>query len=257
VVASNLKAFAVSLVRELTLTRRRLVFFYDIGTLLVLLILAVLYARHKDATCLKAWIRPEYRLFVHCMWLGALGGVSISLKGVYDNAGDPPWSNRFNLWHLGRPFSGAVTGLVTVLIFSFMTQGGGALNRPVVYLAAFILGTQEARFFTFLAEIGRIIVQVPPSLKPPTLRITAVQPNQGPSGTAVIVAGQAFEQGAVVKLGGEKLGQQVVAPDGVSIAGIVPKLGKTPPWLADVTVYNPNSGATAILSDGFKYAGDA
>jgi hypothetical protein len=248
------KATIVLRIGELWATRRRLDFFYDILVLLLLLVVAVLYVEFKGDARVKDWIPYEYTVFVHSMWLGSLGGVIISLKGVYGNACDPPWSNCYNLWHLGRPFSGAVTGLVTVLIFLFITQGTG-FNRPVVYLAAFILGTQEARFFTFLFEIGRIIVQVPPSLKPPAgLRVTAVEPAVGPPGTLVILAGQGLERNAVVKLGGMALDKPVVSPDGSSAAGTVPKLGGAT-RAVDVTVLNP-SGSSVVLPDRFRYTGD-
>src|SRR5262245_23870271 len=151
---------------ELWATRRRLVFSYDLAVLLLLLAVAVIYFQFRGLPTKDGLLSEHYRVFLHSMWLGSLGGVIISLKGVYDNAGDPPWNNCYNLWHLGRPFSGAITGLVTVLIFVFLSQGG-SVSRPAVYMAAFILGTQEARFFNFLFEIGRIVVQVPPTLKPP------------------------------------------------------------------------------------------
>src|SRR5262249_38179913 len=135
-------------ITALWVTRRRLVFSYDIAILLLLLITAAFYVNDVKV---HGWISDNYRIFANAMWLGALGGVIISLKGVYDNAGNPPWSDYYNLWHLGRPFSGAATGLITVLIFIALNPGA-APNRPVIYIAALILGTQEARFFTFLSE---------------------------------------------------------------------------------------------------------
>jgi len=233
--------------------RRRFVFVYDILVLVVLLAVGVLYVHFKDHELVKAWITDGYRVFAHCMWLGALGGVVISLKGVYDHARNPPWDHGYNLWHFGRPFNGAITGLITVLIFVFFAQNG-QFNRPVVYLAAFILGTQEMRFFAFLAEIGRIIVQVPPSAKPPSgLRVIAIDPSQGGPGTQLIVVGQGFEQGAKVKLGGMELEKPVVSADGSAVTGVVPKLeGAT--RMVDVTVHNPG-GSSVVLPDKFKYVG--
>ena len=247
--------------RELWATRRRLVFTYDLLVLGLLLLVGILYLEFRDYvfehqifrhSASSAQLIPEkYRVFANCMWLGAIGGVVISLKGVYDNACEPPWSNCYNLWHLGRPFSGAVTGVMAVFIFLFLTQNAG-FSRPAVYLAAFILGTQEARFFTFLFEIGRIIVQVPPSLKEATgLRVTAIEPAEGGENTVVVLAGQGFERGVNVKVGGVQLTNQVAAPDGTSVAGAIPRLeGQT--RLVDVTVLNP-SGSSAILPNKFKF----
>jgi hypothetical protein len=233
--------------------RRRFIFIYDILVLLVLLALAVLYVRFRSHEFVQAWITDRYRVFAHCMWLGAIGGVVISLKGVYDHARDPPWDHGYNLWHFGRPFNGAITGLITVLIFVFFAQNG-QFNHPVVYLAAFILGTQEMRFFAFLAEIGRIIVQVPPSVKAPSgLRVAAIDPSEGRAGTQLIVAGQGFEQGAKVKLGGIELEKPLVSADGRAVSGVVPKLeGAT--RMVDVTVHNPG-GSSLVVPDKFKYVG--
>jgi hypothetical protein len=236
---------------QLWSTRRRLVFSYDIFVLFALLLIAFLYMEFRDETKVKPWFPEPYRVFAHAMWLGSLGGIVVSLKGVYENACEPPWSNCYNLWHLGRPFSGAVTGLMTVFIFLFLTQNSG-FSRPAVYLAAFILGTQEARFFTFLFEIGRILVQVPPSLKEvPGLRVTAVEPSEGPAGTVVILAGQGLERTVSVRLGGVALANAVVAPEGGSVAGTVPDLGgKT--RMVDLTVLNP-SGGSIVMESKFKF----
>ena len=59
----------------------------------------------------------KYKLLFNCMWFGALGGVTISLKGIYDHGvATDPWKNDYNLWHLGRPASGAVAGLISGLL---------------------------------------------------------------------------------------------------------------------------------------------
>jgi hypothetical protein len=87
----------------------------------------------------------RFPLAFHCVWFGALGGVIISLKGVYDHAvgRDAAWDNRFDLWHFGRPVSGAVTGLVTYVLLCALNQSGTP-NQTVLYAAAFVLGTQES-----------------------------------------------------------------------------------------------------------------
>ena len=88
---------------------------------------------------------------VRCMWFGALGGLVISLKGVYDhhcNRGD--WDDGFLLWHLGRPISGALTGLITLVLL--LAINPNEPNEPVAYAIAFIFGTQERRFFNFLSS---------------------------------------------------------------------------------------------------------
>jgi hypothetical protein len=126
-------------------------------------------------------------------------------------------------------------------------------------MIAFILGTQEARFFTFLSELARIFVQVPPNLpsqfKPPAFRIGAVLPAEGKAGSWVMVSGQGFETGAIVKLGTMKLEGPQISPDGVAAGGIVPKLGLPKDTKVDVIVVNPG-GASVVVLEKFKYLGD-
>jgi len=126
-------------------------------------------------------------------------------------------------------------------------------------MIAFILGTQEARFFTFLSELARIFVQVPPNLpsqfKPPALRISAVLPAEGKAGTWVMISGQGFETGATVKVGPTKLDSLQISPDGVAAAGAVAKLGLAKDSKLDVAVINPG-GASVVALEKFKYLGD-
>ena len=100
---------------EITLTRRRMIFFYDVAWIAALLVAAVFLLQANNCTdaqsgngCVvallktycKLWIK--YKVFFNCMWMGAMGGLTISLKGIYDhgNASDP-WKNDYNLWHIG------------------------------------------------------------------------------------------------------------------------------------------------------------
>jgi len=234
-----------SYITELWSTRRRLVFSYDVIVLVVLFVIGAVYLKNEYIH--DNLVGETYRIFANAMWLGAFGGVIISLKGVYEHGGT--WSHNFNLWHLGRAFSGAATGLITALIFIALNPSA-APNRPVIYIAALVLGTQEARFFTFLAEIGRIFVQVPDTLKPTGVQLTKVNPKEGTEGTPVVVTGQGFEPNVVVKLGGVKLNGIAAAADGNSVAGTVPKLSK---GFFDVTAFNPSAQTSAILPDCFEY----
>ncbi len=88
------------------------------------------------------------------MWMGAIGGVTISLKGVYDH-GSPsnPWSDAYNLWHIGRPLSGAIAGLITAVLFMLVVSPE-KLSPLVLYGVAFIFGTQDRAFFDFLSTFA-------------------------------------------------------------------------------------------------------
>lgn|GEM_PF-6394811 len=97
-----------------------------------------------DAFC-TLWLR--YKLLFNCMWFGALGGITISLKGVYDHGSSTsPWKNDYNLWHIGRPASGAVAGLIAGLLL-YLIIPTEKVSPVIVYGMAFIFGTQDRAFF--------------------------------------------------------------------------------------------------------------
>ena len=111
----------------------------------------MLYFAHPDFFPFKQGDDQQldiYKLAVESMWFGCLGGVIISLKGIYDHSyhGDA-WDPAYNLWHLGRPISGAIAGLMTVVLLSVVDKNG--LSKPAVYAAAFIFGNKELKIFQF------------------------------------------------------------------------------------------------------------
>ncbi len=84
-------------------------------------------------------------------WWGALGGVTISLTGIFRNAGN--WQPRYELWHIARPFLGAVVGSVAYLIFIVIIRSTGtipssrsAASGAVFDLVAFLVGYREEVF---------------------------------------------------------------------------------------------------------------
>ncbi len=226
----------------------RLIFLYNLAGIAVLVVLAVWFI---DGTIFPAWIPDRYRLPVHCAWFGGPGGIVISLKGVYDHASTTapnPWSNRFNLWHLGRPVSGAITGLVTFLLMLAINPNGN-LSPPVVYAAAFVLGTQERRFFNFLYEVGRLILQVPNEPADAALGVTDVQPTQGHEHDVLVVRGTGFADGLAVRLDGNPLTNVVVSSDGTVAAGVVPHHA---PGSVSMTVVGPD-GKSIVRDAAFTY----
>ena len=56
------------------------------------------------------------------MWFGALGAVTIGLYGTFFHNRD--WDASYNFWHLARPFTGAVLGLIGYLIFTAVIRRG-------------------------------------------------------------------------------------------------------------------------------------
>jgi hypothetical protein len=144
---------------------RRAIFFYELLFLVALIAVAILYFKSNEV---HSWIPKELQgLALYTAWFGMLGAIAISLKGVYDWAPtEELWSGRWPLWYIGRPFSGLIVGIMTYASFRAIYPKGTP-SVPTFEAAAFILGTQERRFFLFLSEVGKLIVHVPDSDKQP------------------------------------------------------------------------------------------
>jgi hypothetical protein len=231
------------------------VFIYDLVVVAVLLVLAFYYVKTADHYWLAAPTGTGDKqeisyveLSLRAMWFGALGGIVISLKGVYDHCCDnDAWDRCFELWHLGRPVSGALTGLIT-LVLLLATNPKGTPSEPIVYAIAFIFGTQESRFFNFLFEVAALVVRVPNDTKDTALKAGDIQPSSGTAGAAVLISGNGFSQGATVTIGNAALANAVVSKDGKSIVGIVPAGSGA----VDVTVTNAD-GKRVVLAGKFTY----
>lgn len=141
---------------------RRWLFIYEVLVLIALLSVAYVYI--KTNAFHGGIPRTLQGPILYCAWFGALGAVTISLKGIYDHPplnekGEGNWGGKWPLWYIGRPFSGIVAGLMTLVLFTAVSSGHP--TTAVVEAAAFILGLQERRFFMFLSEVAKVIVAVP------------------------------------------------------------------------------------------------
>jgi len=229
---------------------RTKIFIYDVVVIAVLLAIGVLYFKRPD------WFdiggeHASVNLSIHCIWFGAMGGIIISLKGVYDHAsGGVPWKDDFNLWHIGRPVSGGIAGLMTFLLLQLASSN--IPSEPVAYAAAFIFGTQERRFFGLLSEVARLIVQVPSETTQRPLTLASIAPNQGTAGTPIKIVGAGFDPKATATLGGAAIGNLEVK-DATSITGLAPA---KPAGVdeADLVVTNPD-GTSATLPKAFRFTG--
>ena len=254
---------------EITRTRRRMIFFYDLLWLVILgliglyLINAYCQPGEKSVAttcCLLSLVKTcsplltKFKLFINCMWMGSLGGVTISLKGVYDH-GNPndPWSNAYNLWHVGRPFSGAVAGAIVALLFVVVFPATG-VSRLVLYGVAFIFGTQDAAFFSFLSEFASRFVKTTKP-EPTGVRINSVTPPHGTAGDVVTIVGQGFEADATVKIGPVKIDKYTMTADGTTISGVMPAVAglAAGDHSFDVIVMNP-AGSSAAAVAKFTFA---
>lgn len=227
---------------------RGAIFAYDLFAVFVLLVIAVIYLKYPAHFTLGS---DNLNISLRAMWFGALGGIVISLKGVYDHCCDTgAWDDCFNLWHIGRPVSGALTGLITLVLLLSIDQK--APPEPVVYAIAFIFGTQERRFFNFLSEVAALVVRVPNDEKTVGLKITDVQPVEGKEGALVLITGQGFAQGATVTFGSNKLNNAIVSKDGQTIVGNVPAPPEAVPAEVNITVAN-SASEQVVLPGKFKY----
>ena len=149
---------------------RWFVFFFCIFVLLGLLAIALLYANGAFDSVLPSRVpRPA----LVAAWSGALGGVAIRFKGVFDHKtergpGDKPdvvlWDDQLLPWHLGRPFTGIIVGLFVFLALKTAYPSGNP-SSATLGAASFVLGTQDRAFFDFVKQIGAIVVSIPKKTK--------------------------------------------------------------------------------------------
>lgn len=96
-------------------------------------------------------------------WWGALGGVTISLSGLFKHAAS--WDERYEAWHVARPVMGAVMGSVGYLIFIVVIRSTGAsvpattsAGGAAFDLVAFLVGYREAVFRELLRKAVDILL---------------------------------------------------------------------------------------------------
>lgn len=253
---------------ERIISRRRLIFACDIVWIVILgivgwvllqknnCILSIPPANQIDWSKVTIYcvFWTKYKLFFNCMWMGSLGGIAVSLKGVYDHgASYDPWKNDYNLWHVGRPISGAIAGLIAGFLL-YLIIPTEKFSHVVVYGVAFIFGMQDKAFFDFLAQFAARFL--PPSQPTaPVLQITGIDPAKGKGGATVRITGQAIDKTAVVRIGGKPLNGLAIAPDGTSATGTVAQLGLAAGTKVDLAIVNPG-GRSIVLLDKFEYLGD-
>lgn len=250
---------------EITLTRRRMIFFYDLAQIALLAFIAFLYVNTAHFTHFGrsiAFLRflsfPErYHLLFTCMWMGAMGGVMISLKGVYEHSHSlDPWKNSYNLWHIGRPISGAIAGVIVALLYLLIVPTE-KFSPLVLYGVAFIFGTQDAAFFDFLSTFAGRFLPKSEHAGMTGVQISAVSPPLAGAGAVLTVQGQGFQGDAVLKVGSEPVDHPTVSPDGKTVSGHVPTIPGVPVGrtkIVDVVVANVD-GSSAALAGKFTYQG--
>lgn len=155
------------------------------------------------------------------LFFGALGGVAISLAGVFDHMYD--WDDRYIYWHVARPFVGAVVAVVAVLIIQAgilavgvePTEKGAGAKDLLYYVIAFIVGYREKTFRDMVKKAADLIFTSPSEGSAPVLSL--VSPDRGPAGTQVTISGSGLKETEVVWFGPNKA-DFVPASDGEVVA---------------------------------------
>lgn len=148
--------------------RERLgIFAYSIVVLIVLIAVALMYYNGAFDRILSATFP---RAVLVAAWAGSLGGITISLKGVYDYRSERPardqddhrlWDSGLLLWHIGRPFSGVIVGIAVFILLKVAVPSGTPATASIAAIS-FVLGMRDKQFFEFVQQIASVIVTTPP-----------------------------------------------------------------------------------------------
>lgn len=143
---------------------RQVLVFFILETLYLVLLLTMAYFYVR-----RGWIRnsfPDPLEMLPVSWFGALGAVSISLRGVFDHGND--WDSKWNYWHIARPITGAIFGsmayvflLVIVSITGQSPSEASASSSAGIllyYSLAFVVGYREETFRNLLQKVTDVIV---------------------------------------------------------------------------------------------------
>jgi hypothetical protein len=136
------------------------VFLLELAYVAVLIGIALAYAHFSGVK--DFFPDPAGPIPIGVVWWGALGGVTISLTGVFRHTRS--WDDSYNMWHIARPILGAIMGTVGYLIFVTVIRAA-ASNQPVAghgspifYLVAFLLGYREQVFRDVLRKAVDVLI---------------------------------------------------------------------------------------------------
>jgi hypothetical protein len=108
---------------------------------------------------------------VASIWFGAVGGLLISLEGIFEH--NRKWSHSYDYWHYMRPVVGAIMGTLGCLVFIVLAEaaaskGKVATPNPVFYdVIALGIGYREASFRALIARLIDTVI-LPSNQKSPT-----------------------------------------------------------------------------------------
>jgi hypothetical protein len=92
---------------------------------------------------------------IETIWFGAVGGLLVSLTGIYDH--NDAWNPRFNYWHYTRPLLGAFIGVLGCLVLLVLTEASTTrsivANATFYSVTALVIGYREETFRTLVMRL--------------------------------------------------------------------------------------------------------
>lgn len=138
---------------------RVVIFWLQIAYLAALV--AIAYFVNSGTIAVSEMFGPIPRGIV---WFGALGGVLISLSGVFEHHKD--WDPSYWPWHVSRPLVGATFACVAVIAFQsgVLAIGGSVVTGSsdkflLYYLVAFVVGYREETFGRLIKRLADVLLE--------------------------------------------------------------------------------------------------
>ena len=131
---------------------------FPLAYLIILIVLAILRVALKNHISTQI-LYPFHRMPLSVIWFGVLGGVVISLQGIFFHNAD--WQNEYIYWYMLSGVIGAIYGVISYLFLLVIVKvaSNQSLNaNPEVFaLAAFTLGYAQKQFNSLIQEVFDVI----------------------------------------------------------------------------------------------------
>jgi len=107
-------------------------------------------------------VHPFHQMPLSVIWFGALGGVIISLQGIFFN--NQRWSKSYNYWYALSPVIGAIYGVFSYLFIVVILKSASSAQTidsgsTLFALAAFTLGYAQDQVHSLIMGVFDLIFQ--------------------------------------------------------------------------------------------------
>ena len=132
---------------------------YPILYLVVMILLAIFWSpisKHLSSSI----VHPFHLMPLSVIWFGALGGVVISLQGIFFN--NRQWLKSYNYWYALSPVIGAIYGVFSYLFIIVILKSVSSTqtidsSSTFFALAAFTLGYAQEQVHSLIVEVFSLI----------------------------------------------------------------------------------------------------